>query len=224
MRGMLNLCTNLVQIWGLRPLPNMMRTLCCLSSGTGLHARRYRQHSPMYWVAYKNQFLVFHSSEIWNLVQIWGLRLLPNMMYPYRLQSWSQSHPLRNHTKSNFSCVFYVVIWVWKFILKIEHRGFNGADAVNLLMPLILAVPMMYWVANRNQPFVTFVTGSWLDWTFCSVIFWLMKIAWWIHKPIFIILILKISLDWKVNLIYSNQPARNDTFFFKNEKACLYGK
>ena len=143
---------------------------------------------------------------------------------PLKAQFWSQSHPFRNHTKSNFSCVFYVVIWVWKFILKIEHRGFNGADAVNLLMPLILAVPMMYWVANRNQPFVTFVTGSWLDWTFCSVIFWLMKIAWWIHKPIFIILILKISLDWKVNLIYSNQPARNDTFFFQKWKGLFVWK
>ena len=73
MRGMLNLCTNLVQIWGLRPLPNMMRTLCCLSSGTGLHARRYRQHSPMYWVAYKINFQSFIAMKygIWSKFEVW---------------------------------------------------------------------------------------------------------------------------------------------------------
>ena len=50
--GILNRSTNSVQIWGLKPLPNMIFTWCCFSSGTSLVANRYRQISPMYWVAY----------------------------------------------------------------------------------------------------------------------------------------------------------------------------
>ena len=42
---------------------------------------------------------------------------------PLMPHSWIEPHPLRNHAKNNFLCVFYVVIWGQKSILKNKTLG-----------------------------------------------------------------------------------------------------
>ena len=40
--------------------------------------------------------------------------------------SWIEPHPLRIHAKSNFSCVFYVVIWGQKSVTKNKTPGLQS--------------------------------------------------------------------------------------------------
>ena len=63
-------------------------------------------------------------SQHWSFIQHW------ESDYRIRLNttpSWIEPHPLRNHAKMQFLCVFYVTIWGQKPILKNRTPGLHSS-------------------------------------------------------------------------------------------------
>ena len=77
-------------------------------------------------VLFRNGFLEFliHSSRILTRSEhIWKSTKMTTISASIQPHSWIEPHPLSFHAKNNFLCVFYVVIWGQKSILKNRTPG-----------------------------------------------------------------------------------------------------